>query len=85
MRDYEHLYATTLHQKLKEKIIGKIYVKITTEDVLHIDITGKGNLKFNIDFDKFSQRFMDGWSTDLAANDVVNAYKKKILETFFVQ
>ena len=84
MRDYENLYATALHQKLKEKIIGKVYVKITTKDVLHIDITSKGDIKFNMDFDGFSKMFINGWSTDRAADEVYRAYKEFIFKTFFV-
>ena len=38
MRDYEYLFATTLHEKLKEKIVGGIFVNVTPDDVLHITI-----------------------------------------------
>ena len=83
MRDYEYLFATTLHQKLREKIIGKIFVKVTTDDALLIKIESLGGLEYKTYIENFSTRIFNGWSTDYAAYEVVNDYKKFVMDRYF--
>ena len=39
MTDYEYLFSTNLHAKLKERIQGGIFVKVNENDSLVIKIT----------------------------------------------
>lgn len=83
MKDYEYLFATTLHQKLKEKIVGSIFVKVTTNDELFIIIDSFGDIKYKLWFDHFSERIVNGWSTDYAVYDVLSQYRKFINDRYF--
>ena len=83
MRDYEYLFVTTLHQKLKDKIVGKIFTKVNTNDELYVEIISFGDLMFKTTLGNFSEKIMNGWSTDYAAYEVIGQYKTFINERFF--
>lgn len=80
MMDYEYLFATTLQQKLKTKIIGRIFVKVTLDDQLFIKIEHEDGLYYKMFIDDFSNRIRNGWSTDYAVYEVVNKYRKFVTE-----
>lgn len=82
MMDYEYLFATTLHAKLKEKIIGKIYVAVTRENALLVKIESFGGLSYSTAIDNFSDKILNGYSTDYAAYEIVNQYRKFITNKF---
>ena len=46
MTDYGYLFSMNLHAKLKEKIVGRIFVNVTYEDELHVKIESFGDLKY---------------------------------------
>lgn len=82
MADYEYLFVTALHAKLKEKIIGKIYVAVTRENALLVKIESFGGLSYSIAIDNFSDKILNGYSTDYAAYEIVNQYRKFITNKF---
>ena len=82
MMDYEHLFATALHAKLKKKIVGKIYVEVTRENVLLVKIESFGGLSYSTTIDNFSDKIINGFSTDYAAYEIVDQYKKFITKKF---
>lgn len=82
MMDYEYLFATTLHAKLKEKIIGKIYVAVTRENALLVKIESFGGLSYSTAIDNFSDKILNGYSTDYAAYEIVNQYRKFVTNKF---
>lgn len=82
MMDYEYLFATTLHAKLKEKIIGKIYVAVTRENALLVKIESFGNLTYSTTINNFSDKILNGYSTDYAAYEIVNQYRKFVTNKF---
>ena len=47
MTDYEYLFSTNLHAKLKEKIRGGIFVKVNEKDSLIVKIERKDGNNFS--------------------------------------
>ena len=82
MVDYEYLFAMGLHAKLKEKIVGKIFVAVSRENVLRVKIESFGDLSYYTEINNFSDRIRDGFSTDNAAYEIVEQYKKFIFNKF---
>lgn len=83
MKEYEYLFSTNLHAKLKEKIVGKIFVKVTYNDELLIKINSYGNLECTIHIGNFSERILNGWSTDYAVYEVIKQYREFLNKKFF--
>ena len=84
MRDYEYLFAKTLHQKLKEKIIGRIFVKVNNNDELYVEIESFGDFTFRTSIDNFSDRILNGLSTDYVVYDIVKQYKSFVMKKYFM-
>ena len=82
MKDYECLFVTTLHGKLKEKINAAIYVAVK-DDTLVIDIKKDGIIYTGRIVDNFSERIMHGYSTDYAMYEVIKDYRAFINKIFF--
>lgn len=85
MMDYEYLFAMTLHQKLRERVYGKIFCEVNRDNVLVVEIKSRGDWIFNMEFDNFSERFINGFTTEYAMYEVVNKYKKFITNRYFVR
>lgn len=83
MKDYEYLFATTLQQRLKEKIVGKIFIKVTLHDELFIKIDTLGGLEYKLFINDFSNKILNGWTTEYAAYEVITQYKRFINERYF--
>lgn len=81
MTDYEYLFSMNLQAKLKEKIQGAIYVKVN--DSLVIKITRRDENNFDMSFTDFSNKFLNGFSTDYAAYEVQKKYQKFVMKQFF--
>ena len=80
--NYEYLFETNLHARLKEKIIGKIFVKVTRDDALLVKIESFGGLNFSTTIDGFSDRILNGYSTEYAAYEIVSQYRKFVIHKF---
>ena len=80
MNEYEQYFTTSLHQKLKTKIIGKIYVEVNWHDEIYVKVINMDDVKYEHRITNFSERFLNGWSTDYAAYEIVNDYKRFIFE-----
>lgn len=83
MTDYEYLFSTNLHAKLKERIQGGIYVKVNDNDSLVVKITRKDGNNFDVSFTDFSNKFLNGFTTDYAAYEVQKKYQKFVMKQFF--
>lgn len=84
MKEYEYLFATTLHEKLKEKIIGRIFCKVNTMDQLYVTITTYGDVKYETSVEDFSKKVLNGWTTDYAAYEITEQYRKSINKRYFI-
>lgn len=80
MTEYERLFAMNLQQKLKTKIVGKIFVTATKDDALYIQITNSDNLEFKTYLKNFTERMLNGWSSDYAAYEVVQQYTDFVID-----
>ena len=68
MTDYEYLFSTNLHAKLKERIQGGIFVKVNENDSLVIKITRRDENNFDMSFTDFSNiAFMEPSCSSLMA------------------
>lgn len=88
MDSYRYIFSTVLHSKLKEKIIGKIFTRITNDDTLFISIINCDDNEFVMEFNNISEKILHGWSTDYAVYEVVNKYQKyitnRVMKKYFV-
>ena len=82
--DYGKLFAMNLHGKLKEKIVGYIFVVVNQWDKLVIEIESFGGLEYRVVYDNFSSRILHGWTSDYAVYEIVQGYRKFIRQKFFV-
>lgn len=84
MSNYEYVFVTNLHEKLKEQIRGRIFVKVVSDDRLYVfiqrDVADKA---FNLYINNFSDRILNGWFTDYAAYEIGQDYKKFIMKKYF--
>lgn len=82
MQDYEYLFVTNLHQKLKEKVKGGVYTNVTENDELCIKISN-GDLVYGMRLSNLSDKIINGWSTDYAVHEILESYKRFINKTYF--
>ena len=83
MMDYEKLFSETLYTKLKEKVIAKVFVNVNVQDQLYVHITRHDGIDYELYIDNFSDKFINGWTTDYAAYEVLEDYKKYIKKIIF--
>lgn len=83
MTEYEYLFVTCLHSKLKEAIDARIYVKVTKEDQLYVEIEKVGLKYACYLIDNFSRRLCEGLSAEEAYHKAHNKYRAFIIRTFF--
>lgn len=83
MVEYEYLFCTNLHSKLREKIRGGIFIKVNEKDSLIVKIERKDGNNFDISFTDFSNRLIYGFSTDYAAYEVQKKISRFCYETIF--
>lgn len=84
MLSYEWLFVQSLHAKLKERIVGKIFITVTKYDTLYIKIESFGGLTYDCSFRDFAYKIQNGYSTDYAVYEIVNDYKRFILTKYLV-
>lgn len=83
MADYEYTFAVALQQKLKNKIQGAIHVCVVDTDELIVKITRNGVIDFKVSIPNFSNRILNGYTSDYAAYEIVNEYKKCLMKRYF--
>lgn len=69
--DYEYLFSMNLQAKLKEN--DSLVIKVTRRD---------GN-NFDMSFTDFANKMLNGLTTDYAAYEVIQKYKKFVMTQFF--
>lgn len=86
--NYKYLFSTVLHSKIKEQVIGKVFTRVMYNDTLLISITSYDNVEFVMEISNFSEKILNGWSTDYAVYEVLEKYKKfvtnRIMKKYFV-
>lgn len=84
MAGYEYDFAILLQQKLKTKIYGGIYVTVLEDDELLVKVVRDGVVDFKWSIRDFAKRICNGWTTDYAAYEIVEAYKRCLMKRYFV-
>ena len=81
MVDYEQLFAMELQKRLKNQIVGRIYVEVNRHDQLFVKIVRDDDMdKFELHLDNFSERMLNGWSTAYASYEVIQKYREFIMD-----
>lgn len=85
MCEYEIIFCKALHDKLREKIRGRIWVGVNDDNRLFVDITQREiNTAAHIIAEKpFSELIVKGYSVEEACNDVIIQYRRMILKRSF--
>lgn len=83
MVDYEYLFATNLHQKLKEIVKGKVFCVIKNDN-LYVSIETKeiGKYEYTMN-NSFADDLINGRiSTDNVVEVVVREYRSYVIQHF---
>ena len=81
MVDYEQLFAMELQKRLKNQIVGRIYVEVNRHDQLFVKIVRDDDVdKFELHLDNFSERMLNGWSTAYASYEVIQKYREFVMD-----
>lgn len=83
MADYEYLFSICLHEKLRERVLGSIFVKVKYNDSLIVEIKRRDGNDFSMSFTDFSNRILNGFTTEYAAYEVQKKYKEFVMKQFF--
>lgn len=78
---FEYSFSSQLFQKLKDRIVGKVYVNITHDEV-YVEITHDFNT-WSCRTNNFTERYLSGWSVDLAAEEYLRMYKGHVISRYF--
>ena len=83
MQDYEYLFSKELHRRLKEKVKGKVWVKIYQNE-LHVTIKiFECELKYEFVEEDLSNKILNGLSSDYAVYTIMKDYHNFVNEIFF--
>lgn len=83
MQDYEYLFSTELHKRLKEKVKGKVWVKIY-HDELHVNIIPNENGElYEFVMTDMSSRILNGLSTSYIVYDILKDYRNYVNKQYF--
>lgn len=83
MQDYEYLFSTELHKRLKEKVKGKVWVKIY-HDELHVNIIPDENGElYEFVMTDMASRILNGLSTSYIVYDILKDYRNYVNKQYF--
>lgn len=80
--ELKYVFAVAVHEKLKDKVKGGVFVKVTYNDELYIRISNE-DMEFKTYISDFTGRIYNGWSSDFAVYEIVKQYRSAINERFF--
>ena len=81
--EYEYLFTKGLHERLKEKIKGKIFCKVIN-DILVVNIHTKEGLDYGFTLDNFARELqVGGLAAESVMDMIVNEYRREVLKRFF--
>ena len=82
MIGYEKVFAVNLGKKLAEQIYGKVEVSVVYDE-LQVHIQCWADIDCVIKIDNFTERIVNGWSTDYAAYEILERYRRIIIKRYF--
>lgn len=84
MPEFQYLFCIGLQKKLREKIIGNIYVKVNPNDDLIVDIRlDYENIDYRWKRIDISNAILRGYNSDDAVWEIYKSYKAYIRHRFF--
>lgn len=83
--EWKRLFSGRIQEKLKEKIKAGVYVRITPDDRVYVEITKQEcNIAFtDIVGDSISNSILFGTPAETYVDEIVRHYKKFVLGKFF--
>lgn len=81
--DYKILFTKMLRARLQEKIKGKIFVSISNDDELYVEIDRFGDFTYELSIKDLSHKLLFGYSVIDAMNEVIQKYRKFVLKKYF--
>lgn len=75
--------VTIYTKNSKESFKGGIFVKVNENDSLVVEIKRKDGNNFGVSFTDFSNRILNGFTTEYAVYEVTRKYRKYVMEQFF--
>lgn len=73
------------YETINRHFIGKVYCKVNEENELYIKIESLGDLKFSMTIDNFSERILNGYSTEYAVYEIMSEYEKFVHNRYFIK
>ena len=84
MQDYEYLFAMNVQQRLKDMVKARVFCKINPDDELYVEIEERDSgIGYYCVIPAFSQKILNGYTSEYAAYEVVKSYKNYIMKMFF--
>lgn len=80
VREYEQLFSMAVQQKLKKRIIAKIFVKVTWNDELLVIIEREDELKFKLSIGNITEKIVNGLTSDYMAYQIFKQYREFLIE-----
>lgn len=79
--DFEMDFLKVLHEMLKDQVVGKVYTDIVNDE-LYVEISND-MYTWNSRTNNFFDRFVVGWTPSSACAEIVQMYKRHILNRYF--
>lgn len=80
--ELSYVFATNLQQKLKDKIYGKVFVKVIDDDI-YISVDCYSDIRFKTTISNFANRILNGYTTDYACYEIMEQYRKFVFKQYF--
>lgn len=80
VRECEQLFSMAVQQKLKRKIVAKIFVTVRWNDELLVIIEREDELKFRLSIGNFSEKLINGLTSDYMAYEIFKQYREFLIE-----
>lgn len=80
--ELSYVFATNLQQKLKDKIYGKVFVKVIDDDI-YISVECYSDIRFKTTISNFANRILNGYTTDHACYEIMEQYRKFVFKQYF--
>lgn len=78
-----NIYLVRTYRRNLKRKFRELYVKVNENDSLVIKVTRRDGNNFDMSFTDFANRMLNGLTTDYAAYEVVQKYKKFVMTQFF--
>lgn len=83
MYDYEFVFAKTLQQKIIDQVWAGVKTWVSGDELYVSIMRDENDINFVTSIPGFSERILNGWTTDYAAYEVIKKYKAYITKMIF--